>query len=222
MLPRIVRRLAATVVLLAGWFWLAGRVAWPQAWAFLAVFLMFVLTLTWWLARTDPALLRERSQPPDNAEPWDRTLMRLYAVLLLVLMVIVALDSGRFRWSVVPLWAQAVGWVLLVTCGIVIWHVSAKNPYLSRYARIQNDRGQIVVRDGMYGQVRHPMYLGIILLFCGLPLVLGSWYSYIPSLEIVCLYVYRTRREDRMLQQGLAGYADYAQDVRYRLVPGIW
>ena len=77
------------------------------------------------------------------------------------------------------------------------------------------------MRDGLYGDVRHPMHLSIILLFCGLPLVFGSWYSYIPSMVIVCLFVYRTRREDRMLQKGLAGYADYAQDVRYRLVTGI-
>ena len=78
------------------------------------------------------------------------------------------------------------------------------------------------MRDGLYGHMRHPMYLGIILLFCGLPLVLGSWYSYVPSMVIVGLFVYRTRREDRMLHEGLAGYADYAQGVRYRLVPGIW
>ena len=222
MFPRILSRLAGLAVFIAAWFWVAGRVAWPQAWAFLTVFLISVLTLTWRLARTDPALLRERSQPPDKAEPWDRIVMRLYAVLLLVLMVIVALDSGRFRWSVVPPWAQSIGWVLLVICGAVVWHVSTRNAYLSRYARIQDDRGQVVVRDGLYGRVRHPMYLGIILLFCGLPLVLGSWCSYIPSMVIVCLFVYRTRREDRMLQEGLAGYADYAQDVRYRLVPGIW
>ena len=222
MRPRILSRLAAVAVFFAAWFLVAGRVTWPQAWVFLLVFLISVSTLTWRLSRTDPALLRERSQPPDKAEPWDRLVMRIYAALLLVLMVIVALDGGRFRWSVVPPWAQSIGWVLLAICGTVIWHVTTKNPYLSRYARIQDDRGHTVVRDGLYGHMRHPMYLGIILLFCGLPLVLGSWYSYIPSMVIVGLFVYRTRREDRMLHEGLAGYADYAQDVRYRLVPGIW
>ena len=222
MLPRMLSRLAGAAVILVAWFWIAGRVAWSQAWTFLTVFLVTVLAFTWHLARTDPALLRERRQPPDKAEPWDRIVMRLYAVLLLVLMVIVALDSGRFRWSVVPAWVQSIGWVLLVICGAVIWHVSTRNACLSRYARIQDDRGQVVVRDGLYGHVRHPMYLGIILLFCGLPPVLGSWYSYIPSTIIVCLFVYRTGREDRMLQEGLVGYADYAQEVPYRLVPGIW
>ena len=222
LLPRILSRLASLAVVFAAWFWIAGRVAWPQAWAFLSAFLISALTLTWRLARTDPALLRERSQPPDKAEPWDRVVMRLYAALLAVLMVVVALDGGRFRWSVVPPWAQSVGWILFVLSGAIVWHVSTANAYLARYARIQDDRGQVVVRAGLYGHVRHPMYLGIILLFCGLPMALGSWFSYIPSLGIVCLFVYRTLREDRMLQAGLAGYGDYAQDVRYRLVPGIW
>ena len=99
--------------------------------------------------------------------------------LSVVLMAIVALDGGRFRWSVVPLWAQLVGWILVVGCGFVVCHVSITNRYLSRYARIQEDRGQVVVRDGLYAYVRHPMYLGIVLLFCGLPVVLGSWYSYL-------------------------------------------
>ena len=148
--------------------------------------------------------------------------MRLYAALLLVLMVTAALDGGRFRWSVVPLWTQSVGWGLLAMSAAIVWHVSSKNTYLSRHARIQGDRGHTVVRDGLYAWVRHPMYLGVILAFSGLPLVLGSWAAYLPGIAILRLFVYRTRREDRMLQEGLAGYADYAQDVRYRLVPGIW
>ena len=202
MLPR----LAAVFVFFAAWFLVAGRVAWLQGWAFLSVFLILVLALVLRLARVDPGLLRERTQSAEKAEPWDRLVMRVYAVLLIVLMLTAALDSGRFRWSVVPPWAQSVGWVLLAVCASVIWHVSVKNTYLSRYARIQNDRGQVVVRDGAYGFIRHPMYLGIILLFCGLPLVLNSWYSYGPSVVIIGLFVYRTRREDQMLHEGLAGF----------------
>ena len=140
MLPRILSRLAGVAVFFAAWFWVAGRVAWPQARAFLTVFLISALTLTWRLARTDPGLPRERSQPPDKAEPWDRIAMRLYAVLLFVLMALVALDSGRFRWSVVQPWAQSIGWVSLVICSAVVWHASTRNAYLSRYARIRDDR----------------------------------------------------------------------------------
>ncbi len=222
-LSRILSRLAIALVCFASWFGVAGRIGWPQGWMFLTVFLGFTVTFSWHLAHTDPALFHERvSQSSDIAESWDRTVMRLYLVLVLVLMVVAALDSGRFRWSVVPPWAQLIGWILSVMCGIVVWHVSTKNTYLSRYARIQNDRAQVVVRDGLYSHVRHPMYLSMILLFCGLPLVFGSWYSYMPSLAIVSLVIYRTHREDQMLQEGLAGYTDYARDVRYRLVPGLW
>ena len=106
MLPRILGRLAGAALVFAAWFLVAGRVAWPQAWAFLTVFLVTASAFAWRLARTDPAQLRERSQTPDNAEPWDRAVMRFYTILLLVLMVVVALDSGRYRWSVVPPWAQ--------------------------------------------------------------------------------------------------------------------
>ena len=222
MFPRILSRLVVAAVFCTAWFAVAGRVAWPQGWALLAVFLILVVALTWRLAFTDPALLRERTQSAAKAESWDRLVMRLYAVLLLLLMLVAALDSGRFRWSVVPLWAQVIGWSLSAICAAVIWHVTVTNTYLSRYARIQKDRDHVVVRDGAYGVVRHPMYLGIILLFCGLPLVLASWYSYGPSVVIMGLFVYRTRREDQMLREGLAGYSEYAQDVRYRLVPGIW
>jgi CRISPR/Cas system CSM-associated protein Csm2 small subunit len=95
-------------------------------------------------------------------------------------------------------------------------------PYLSSWARIQEDRGHVVVTEGLYRHVRHPMYLGIILGFIGIPLSLGSWWALIPSLLIATLFVYRTAREDRMLMQGLPGYEEYAQKVRYRLLPGIW
>jgi protein-S-isoprenylcysteine O-methyltransferase Ste14 len=214
--------LVVAAAFFAAWFAVAGRVAWPQGWALLVVFLILVVALTWRLALTDPALLRERTQSSAKAESWDRLVMRLYAVLLLLVMLVAALDGGRFRWSVVPLWAQVTGWSLLSLCAAVIWHVSVTNTFLSRYARIQRDRNHAVVRDGAYRVVRHPMYLGIILLFCGLPLVLASWYSYVPSVAIMGLFVYRTRREDQMLREGLAGYSQYAQEVRYRLVPGIW
>lgn len=140
MFPRILSRLVVAAVFCTACFAVAGRVAWPQGWALLAVFLILVVALTWRLAFTDPALLRERTQSAAKAESWDRLVMRLYAVLLLLLMLVAALDSGRFRWSVVPLWAQVIGWSLFAICAAVIWHVTVTNTYLSRYARIQKDR----------------------------------------------------------------------------------
>ena len=222
MLPRIVTRLGAVAMFFALWFAVAGRATWPQGLGLCSAFIVLVVAFFLRLARTDPDLLRERSQAADNVESWDRIVMRVYALFLLALLLVAALDSGRFRWSEVPLWAQAIGWLLAVAAGTIVWHVAAKNTYLSRYARLQEDRGQIVVRDGLYAWIRHPMYLGIILLFWGLPLLLASLWSFIPGAVIMCLFVYRTRREDRMLLEGLEGYKEYAKEVPYRLVPGIW
>jgi protein-S-isoprenylcysteine O-methyltransferase Ste14 len=80
----------------------------------------------------------------------------------------------------------------------------------------------VVIQDGIYGYIRHPMYLGIIAGFLGIPLVLSSWWAMVPGFVIVGLFVYRTAREDFMLIDGLAGYAEYTEKVRYRLLPGIW
>jgi hypothetical protein len=93
---------------------------------------------------------------------------------------------------------------------------------LSRFARIQDDRGHIVVTSGPYGYVRHPMYAGVIVLFLCIPLVLGSWLALLPGAANAVLMVIRARQEDRMLRAELGGYEAYAHRVRYRLLPGVW
>jgi protein-S-isoprenylcysteine O-methyltransferase Ste14 len=137
-------------------------------------------------------------------------------------LALAVLDSGRFHWSVVSPWAQLLGWGALCFAGAIVWHVMGVNAYLSSYARIQEDRGQVVVTQGLYGVVRHPMYLGIVVAFLGLPLALASWCALIPGALIAALFVYRTAREDRMLHEKLDGYLEYAARVRYRLLPGVW
>jgi protein-S-isoprenylcysteine O-methyltransferase Ste14 len=219
---RVVTSLVGLALFVAAWFGIAGRVTWAQGWAFIVAFLCYVGALMWRISRIDPDLVRERQRTDKDAEPWDRALMRCYLVVLLVLLALLALDGGRFRWSRVPLWAQGLGWGALCFAGAIIWHVMGVNAYLSSYARIQEDRGQVVVTQGLYGHVRHPMYLGIIVAFCGLPLALGSWWSLIPSLLIGALFLYRTAREDQMLHEKLEGYRAYAAQVRYRLLPGVW
>jgi protein-S-isoprenylcysteine O-methyltransferase Ste14 len=220
------RRIAHSLISLAAftliWFALAGRVTWWQGWAVLLVFTGYVSVLAGRLSRSNPDLVRERMAPADKAEPWDRTLMQVYTLLLLAFLVLVALDSGRFRWSAVSPGVQAIGWLLLVAAGAIIWHVMMTNAFLSSYARLQDERNQTVVQEGAYAWIRHPMYLGVILALLGMPLALGSWWGLIPAFLIVALFLYRTYREDLMLIGGLHGYAEYASRVRYRLLPGIW
>jgi len=211
--------LAAFILL---WFGIAGRLTWLQGWAFLLTFIAYVSGLVWRLSKLNPELLRERNQPAEKAEPWDRMVMGIYTVVLLILLIVTALDGGRYRWSFVPLGIQLIGWLLLIAACLLVWHVMMINAYLSSWARLQEDRGQVLVQEGAYRRIRHPMYLGIILAFLGVPLALGSWWAMIPSIVIVGLFVYRTYREDLMLIHGLAGYAEYTEKVRYRLLPGIW
>ena len=204
------------------WFGIAGRLTWWQGWVFLLVFIAYVGALVSRLWKSNPELLRERNQPGGKVESWDRVVMRIYSVILLILLTVSALDAGRYLWSAVPLGIQLIGWLLIGAAGFVVWHVMITNSYLSSWARLQEDREQVVVQTGAYRRIRHPMYLGIIVAFLGIPVALASWWAMIPSIVIVGLFVYRTHREDLMLIHGLNGYADYAERVRYRLLPGIW
>ena len=219
---RSVTRILGLAVFTMLWFGIAGRVTWWQGWAFLLIFIIYVSLLVWRLSKVNPELVRERNLPADKAEAWDRTVMGIYTVILVVMLIISALDGGRYVWSDIPLCIQMIGWILLILAGLIIWHVMMTNAYLSSWARIQDDRGQVVIQEGMYRRVRHPMYLGIMISFLGIPLMLNSWWAMIPSIVIVGLFVYRTYREDQMLIDSLAGYAEYTKKVRYRLLPGIW
>jgi len=219
---RIVTGIVGLVSFAIVWFEIAGRLTWWQGWAFLLMFIAYVSVLVWRLSKLNPDLVRERNQPAARAEPWDRVVMGIYTVILLILLIVAALDGGRYLWSSVPLGIQVIGWLLLIVAGLLVWHVMMTNAYLSSWARVQEDRGQVVVQEGAYRRIRHPMYLGIIVGFLGIPLVLGSWWAMIPSIAIVGLFVYRTRREDLMLINGLTGYAEYTERVRYRLLPRIW
>ena len=163
-----------------------------------------------------------RRQVASNVKRWDKVIIGIYTALLPVLFVLAGLDAGRFRWSAVPIAEQSIGWVgMALAAGLIFWTV-ATNTFLSRLARIQGDRGQTVVTSGPYGYIRHPMYLGIVVLFLGLPLALVSFYAEISGLLIGILFVVRTAKENAMLQAELAGYQEYARRVRYRLVPGVY
>jgi len=128
----------------------------------------------------------------------------------------------RFEWSAMPLTLHVIGAVLSIPAMIMpLWALSA-NAYLSTMVRIQDDRGHRVVTTGPYRYVRHPMYVGTIFFGLSIPLFLGSWWTFIPCCLIVGIFIIRTALEDQTLREELPGYAEYAQRVRYRLLPGVW
>ncbi len=200
----------------------AGRWNWLEAWFLIIALGAFLALYAAWGLWKDPEQLEERSRVSGNAKGWDKAILGAYTVLLLITFILAALDAGRFRWSSVSLPVKAIAWAGLAGAGAVVFRSLAANTYLSRVARIQDDRGQVVVSTGPYAFVRHPMYLGIIVLFLCIPLALGSWWALIPGALIGVVFVVRTAKEDRMLREELAGYGAYTRSVRFRLLPGVW
>ena len=218
----ILKSILTTVVFLAILFIPAGRLDWLEGWLFFSAFMISMSALVFWGYRTNPELMRERTEPGENVKTWDRIILGIYTILLLVMLVLAGLDSGRYNWSSPPLYVSILGWLGLLFSLILVWWTFASNPYLSEQVRIQVDRGHKVVSDGPYHYVRHPMYAGVIVSILCVPLVLGSFLALIPAVLIVVLFVIRTALEDRTLQEELEGYQAYARRVKYRLVPYIW
>jgi protein-S-isoprenylcysteine O-methyltransferase Ste14 len=214
--------LLISAVLAALLFIPAGRWDWLEAWIFISAYGVFLLFYGIRGIIRDPAQVRERSKPGAGVKTWDKIILPLYSFCLIVLFPVCGLDAGRFRWSSMPMAFEVLGWLGMALAGLIILWVMAVNTFASRMARIQKDRGQTVIRDGPYRYVRHPMYLGIIILFVSLPPALGSWWGLVPAGVIGFLFVVRTALEDRMLARELSGYAEYTQYTRYRLFPGIW
>ncbi len=200
----------------------AGRLDWPAAWILSLLYGVFLLAYAVWGTIKAPDLLKERSQVAENVKVWDKVIMAIYTVLLLATLVLAGLDVGRDQRSQMPAALQVLGLVGIVLAGGLIFWTILTNTYLGRMVRIQEDRGHQVVTGGPYRYVRHPMYVGIILLFPCMALFLGSSWALAPAILIAMLMVIRTALEDRTLQAELPGYVEYARQVRYRLLPGVW
>jgi protein-S-isoprenylcysteine O-methyltransferase Ste14 len=143
----------------------------------------------------------------------------LSGVIFLVGFVLAGLDF-RFGWSHVPLPVVIVAAVLFLIGYVLYAEVMRENAYLSRTVKVE--QGQRVVSTGMYGIVRHPMYMASTVMFLSIPLILGSWYALIPFAVYPVLMVVRIRDEEKLLTAELEGYAEYQKKVRYRMIPWIW
>jgi len=201
----------------------AWRVDLPMFWAYLVVHSGGQLAMALLVFRRNRDLLEERQKPGVGAKAWDRRLLLIYTLLTMTLFAVAGLDVGRLHWSdTVPLWGQIVALLgFALSFAFNVWAMVVNNFY-SRIVRIQQDRGQYVVTDGPYRFVRHPSYIGSILSWICAALALGSWFALVPVVLIAATVVVRTALEDRALQAELEGYREYAQRVRYRLVPGVW
>lgn len=200
----------------------AGRLDWWQAWLFLGAYYLISLTAVLNMIRTDPALSAERVRMRAESKGWDKAIVAVQGLLSLALYVVIGLDAGRFGWSSVPAWLRLLAILGMVPAfGLPAW-ASRVNTYLSGTVSIQADRGHHAVTHGPYRWIRHPMYAGMALYDICVPLLLGSWWGLLVGALMITLVIVRTALEDKTLQAELPGYADYARQVPFRLIPGVW
>jgi protein-S-isoprenylcysteine O-methyltransferase Ste14 len=216
--------LAEFAVFAALLFVSAGTLLWPAGWAFIVLFFGFALAIVLWLAREDPELLAERmSSPIQRGQPlWDKVFVAAVLLLFLTWLIVMPLDAVRFRWSEVPGWLQLMGALGVVLSFYIMFLTFRENAYLAMVVKVQEERGQTVVTSGPYRYVRHPMYVSMFLFFPAAALLLGSWWGLLLCAVLLGLLVWRIPLEEQMLENGLAGYDEYKQNVRYRLIPHVW
>lgn len=216
-ISRVLGSLFMPLVVGAVVFTAAGRVDLPMVWAVLAVVAVVMMAVALVAA---PELVQERLQPgPGNQ---DRLSRPLTILLLFAHWILAGLDLGRFHWSRIPQPLQIASLAgYAVAMLFLVWAVRT-NPFYSSVVRVQTDRGQHPITRGPYRFVRHPGYAATLAGFLLGGMALGSWVAMIPVLAGIAVFVRRTLLEDRMLQRELPGYADYAQQVRDRLIPGVF
>ena len=215
-------KIALFIVFMALIFIAAGTLDWPEMWFFLGFYVTTMTVLIIWLKKHDPGLLKERMSVGKDVKSWDKTIIRVYTMLLLIMFLIAPLDAIRFRWSHVPLVLKGIAYLFIIFSWILGFWAFRENSYLSQFVRIQADRGHRGCTTGPYKHIRHPMYLAVILTILCLPLVLGSLWAFLPGSLIVALFVLRTSMEDKTLRNELPGYAEYAEKVTSKLVPKVW
>jgi len=220
---RLARGLSTMVIWVGAAFVAAGRVNWLRGWACAAAYVVVMSVTGAVVHRRTPGLLEARAGWRRKKAPlFDRVFVSIFMTLTLVQVVVAGLDAGRYRWLPLALWTFVPGLLLfLAGMGMVLW-VFLTNPFAETVVRIQSERGHRVISEGPYRFVRHPMYVGSILMYPGTGLMFGSGWAVVVAGTIIAVLVWRTGREDRYLLENLDGYAEFARNTRYRLAPGVW
>lgn len=218
MLHALAKYLVGLVLVGAMLFLPAWTLDYPGAWLFIAVLFVPMLFMGIVLFAKAPALLEKRLNNKEK-EKTQKGVIALSGLMFPIGFVLSAIDF-RFGWSSVPLWLVIVASVLFLVGYGMYAEVMRENAYLSRTVEVQED--QTVISTGLYGMVRHPMYLATLLMFLPLPLILGSFWGLIPFALYPVAVVVRILNEEKILAAGLTGYTAYQGKVKYRLIPFVW
>lgn len=199
-------------------FGTAGTLDFPNGWLFMGVVFIPILLVGAVTARAAPDLLEKRLKAKEPRKE-QNLVVKLSGLMFLVSFVLAGLNF-RLGWYVIPQWGSYAAAGVFLTAYLLYAEVLRENRYLSRTVEVQE--GQTVVSTGLYGMVRHPMYAATVLLFWSMPLILGSVYAFLVFLPYPLLLAKRIRQEEELLERELAGYKEYKQKVKYRLIPFVW
>ena len=221
-LKRLFQVFGSLLVVAAILFISSGDLGWVWAWVYIAVGVALLTINALVILPTDPELAAERSRIAENTKGWDRIAVVLIFISGAGVFLVAGLDE-RFGWS--PPLATAIHIVALAAAvlaqAVFIWAM-ASNKFFAATVRIQEERGHVVASSGPYRFVRHPGYAANIITMFAVSLLLGSLWALIPAALYAVALIIRTALEDKTLITELPGYAEYAQRVRYRLIPAIW
>lgn len=203
---------------------ISGQWNWLEAWAYAIVSSLTFIISRVLAGRRHPDLIAERARFLDakDTKPWDKILAPALGLGSILILVVAGLDR-YYGWST----GFSFGAKLVAFAGLVFGYIFSsaaiiENRFFSGTVRIQNERGHHVVSTGPYRFVRHPGYAGGLLGFLLIPILLESWWAFIPAVLLMLVMILRTALEDKTLQDELSGYKEFSQKTRYRLIPGIW
>jgi protein-S-isoprenylcysteine O-methyltransferase Ste14 len=210
------------IILAAILFLSSGALSWIWGWIFLGIYFVSISINSIFLMRTNPETVAERGKPKEMKQ-WDKVISGLWSILQFLAIPLIAGLDTRFSWTarIDFAWHLLGALLFMAGLGFFSWAMIT-NAYFSTVVRIQIDRGHTVCQNGPYRYMRHPGYVGTVLQSLGIPLLLGSFWAFIPGIIAAFLMIIRTSLEDKTLQNELPGYKDYSRKVRYRLLPGIW
>ena len=196
----------------------AGTLAYANGWLFLALLFIPMLIAGFVMMAKSPEFLKKRLDAKEKQAAQKGVLA--FAGLMFIAGFVVAGLDFRCGWSTMPDWIITTASVVFLIAYALYAEIMRENAYLSRTIKVEE--GQVVVDTGLYGIVRHPMYMATILLFLMIPLILGSWYALIVFAFYPAIIVVRLKDEEKLLINELPGYAEYTQKVKYRIIPFIW
>jgi protein-S-isoprenylcysteine O-methyltransferase Ste14 len=212
------RLLMALPMFMLFFFLPAGTWNYWQAWVYLAILFIPMFFAMLYLLKNNPELLERRMRMKEKRSG-QKQVVGISLVFLILAFLLPGFDK-RFGWSIVPFQMVVASEICVLTGYLIVFRVMQINSFASRVIEVASE--QKVIDTDLYAIVRHPMYIGAILLYVMSPLALGSYWSVIPALSMIPILVARIKDEELMLEKELPGYLEYKKKTKYRLIPYIW